>query len=32
MTPEGNAQIRFFVLLFVLVFFGWAGLALAHPR
>ena len=26
-TPEGNAQIRFFVLLFVLVFFGWAGLA-----
>ena len=26
-SPEGNAQIRFFVLLFVLVFFGWAGLA-----
>lgn len=26
-SPEGNATIRFFVLLFVLVFFGWAGLA-----
>ncbi len=27
LTPEQNADIRFAVLMFVLVFFGWAGLA-----
>jgi len=27
LTPSDNATIRFFGLIFVLVFFGWAGLA-----
>lgn len=27
LTPSDQAEIRFFVLIFVLVFFGWAGLA-----
>jgi ABC-type dipeptide/oligopeptide/nickel transport system permease subunit len=27
LTPEEQANIRFFVLIFVLAFFGWAGLA-----
>ena len=27
LTPEDQANIRFYVLIFVLAFFGWAGLA-----
>ena len=27
LSPSDNANIRFYVLIFVLVFFGWAGLA-----
>ncbi|MEU4197592.1 ABC transporter permease [Kribbella sp. NPDC026611] len=27
LTPDDQAQIRFYVLIFVLSFFGWAGLA-----